>query len=100
MARRRRLVDCVHGLAGTILARSRQALRGRAPEGGHRALLADDHLRVPARSGVRERVASVSGRDEVRADVTERVEPAAGVRGRAEAAEPATRDVLEKETLD
>ena len=64
-----------------------------------RPLLADDHPRLPARRRVGERRAALAGRDDVRADVAERDEPAVALE-RGEAAEPAPRDVLEEDALD
>ena len=48
LARLRRLLDHVHRLARTVVARRRHPLAHRVPELGHRALLADDHPRVAA----------------------------------------------------
>jgi hypothetical protein len=62
-------------------------------------LLADDHARLAAHERVGEDCAALAGRDDVRADVTERDEPSLMAEAR-EAPEPAPRDVLEEDALD
>jgi hypothetical protein len=62
-------------------------------------LLPDDHARLAAGCRVGERGAALAGRDDVRADVTERDDGAVSLE-RGEAAEPAPRDVLEEDALD
>jgi hypothetical protein len=62
-------------------------------------LLADDHPSLTARRRLGERRAALARRNDVRADVAERDEPAfAGERG--EAPEPPAGDVLEEDALD
>ena len=94
------LFRSIHRLARPILSRTREPPPGRFPELGHRALLADQHPRAdPRRRGGEDR-AALSGRNDVRPDVTE---PANGrniVEERKEPAMPAPRDILEKHALD
>ena len=72
---------------------------GLRPEVADRVLLADHEPRSPRPVEPGERAAAAPRRNEVRADVAERVQPAVlGEPG--EAAEPAPGDVLEEDALD
>ena len=76
-----------------------EAGAGRAPEVADRVLLADHEPRPPRAVDAGERAAAAPRRNEVRADVAERAQPAVlGEPG--EAAEPAPGDVLEEDALD
>ena len=94
-----RYVHRVDGLAGTVLARRRQALARRVPEVADCALLADQHPRVPAADRRARSRRSPAGRNDVRTDVAERLEPPAALEA-AEAAQAATRRVFEEDALD
>ena len=97
--RRGRSLEHIHRLAGTVLARSRQPLLRRLPEVCDGTLLPDHHPCVPGDGHVRERVATGSGRDDVRAGVAERLEPPV-LLDRREPAQAAPRHVLEEDALD
>ena len=67
-----RLGDRVDRLAGAILARLGEPVAHDLPERGDGSGLADDHPRRSVRGNLREGLAPVARRHEVRADVTER----------------------------
>jgi len=94
-----RRFDRVDRLARAVLARRRQPAAGRLPQVGDRALLADQHARVPAPDRRREASAAAAGRDDVRAEVAERLQPPAALQP-AEAPEASARRVFEEDTLD
>ena len=98
-ARLGRLVEHVDGLAPPVVARRRHRPARGLPQLVDRALLADHHAGARGGGEPGEGSAAGAGRDDVRADVAERRQaPVLG--GRAEAAEPAARDVLEEDALD
>ena len=98
-AGRRRLVEHVDRLAGPILARARHHRPGGAPELSDRLFLADDHARHAAGRVGRERAAAPARRDDVRPEVTERVEPPLAL-NRPKARMAATSRILEEDALD
>ena len=72
LARLRRLLEHVDGLARPVLARSRHPRAGRVPQLVDRVLLADHHPRAARRGRAPEGAAAHAGRHDVRADVAER----------------------------
>ena len=86
-------------MSGAIVTRRPHQPRQVLPELADGALVADDHACTASRSSLREAAAVRTRGNDVRADVAERVEPPV-LREGGEASEPASRDVLEKDTLD
>ena len=99
VARHRRLLDRVHGLAGPIVAGRRNEARKVVPEVGHGALVADDHARTPPRRGGCEAPAVDARGHDVGADVAEGAQLLV-LGERRETSEPATRNVLEEDAFD
>src|SRR5581483_10273254 len=100
LARLRRVAQLVHGLTRPVVARRRQPPLDRLPQRADRALLADDHPRLSAHDRIGEAERLQAARDDVRADVAERLERTVVADERVEAPEPAARDVLEEHALD
>ena len=98
-ARLRRLVEDVDRLARPVVAGRRHLAARGLPQLADRALLADHHAGARGGREPGEGAAAGAGRDDVRAHVAEGSQPSV-LGGRAEAAEPAARDVLEEDALD
>jgi len=99
-ARRRGLVQDVHGLPGPNLPRRRHSTADGAPQVADSPLLTHDHPRAASGDSPGESLATAAGRDGIGADVARRGQPAVVLRAGGEAPEPTPGKVLEKNPLD